>query len=147
MTFGTLFDIIGRKGLCYVFFIATSLSYFILPMGIGSSSSTLWTGYFLFNVLNNFSSYVSKIPIIPDIIQEQSHGVAFSLSLAMINVAALVNSPLTEINVGAGGWGSTKAKSVFYALGAANVIVMFTVCPYIKNIVGSKEHSSRPMAS
>ena len=55
----------------------------------------------------------------------------------MINVAALVNSPLTKI----------KNKNIFYVIGVVNAFVMFTVCPYIKNIVGSKEHSARPMAS
>lgn len=89
LIFGALFDIIGRRKPAWFFFTMVSLGWAILPLGIGASHHTLWTGYFLATTLNNFSANVNAIPIIPDIIMENSQGLAKSFTMALINIAAL----------------------------------------------------------
>ena len=75
----------------------TSLSFVILNLGWGAKSHTLWTGYFIAGTLNNLSGNITNIPIIPDIIMEEDQGLAKSITMAMINVAALVGTELSYI--------------------------------------------------
>jgi hypothetical protein len=64
------------------------------------------------------------------------------MTMALIDIAALMTTPVTMIS------NSTLSKeSIMYLIAALNTLIMFTVCPNIKNVVGSKEHISRTMAS
>ena len=49
--FGALYDIYGRRKPAIFFYICISLGWAILPLGWGSSTPTVWTGFFLANVL------------------------------------------------------------------------------------------------
>lgn len=74
-----------------------SLGWVVLNLKWGAKTHTLWTGYFIAGTLNNLSGNITNIPIIPDIIMEQDHALAKSITMALINVAALVNTQLTYI--------------------------------------------------
>lgn len=96
----------------------------MLNLNWGAKAHTLWTGYFISGTLNNLSGNITNIPIIPDIIMEQDQALAKSITMAMINVAALVCTQLSYIP-------SEYTRTMIWIFAAVNTVVMFTVVPNI----------------
>ena len=72
---------------------------------------------------------------------EEDQGLAKSITMAEINVGALAATYLTNK------YPKSDVYNMFWHFAIANTVIMFTVVPYIKDVVGSKEHISRGHAS
>ena len=71
---------------------------------------------------------------------EEHQGIAKSLTMAMINIAAILGTDLTLLP-------KEDLPTIIWVIFVLNIVIMFTVCPFIKNIIGSPEHLARKVTS
>jgi hypothetical protein len=118
----------------------TSLSFVLVNLDWGAKTHTAWYGVFIAGFLNNFSTNIAGIPMIPDTILEESQGLAQAITMACINVAALTYTQLSYLP-------HEDTRGMFWLFAVVNFVAMFTVVPFIKDVIGSKEHISRGHSS
>jgi hypothetical protein len=110
------------------------------------SKTSLWEGFFIgYTLINTFTLSLPAIPIIPDIIKEESQGIVIAITLAIIDIAAIAVKPLYVYNEKTNT--SLDNNLTMWIFCGMNAVLALICVPNIKNVIGSKEHMIRSVTS
>ena len=138
---GIVIDTFGRRKPAILFYILVSLGWIFINSHWGAGSiagkGDLWKGYFIGNILNGFNENIASIPFIPDLIMESDQGIAKSLEEIVHALGGHFAQYLTRYIA------FDHTTTIIWVLCGLNFVLMITVCPNVKDVIGSPEHISR----
>jgi MFS family permease len=87
---GPIYDTIGRKLPVLVLYACTSLGLFMIPLGWGAAEHTPFKGYLVGWILLQTNIIISYIPFVPDLIKEESQGIANGVQMLSIAICGIL---------------------------------------------------------
>ena len=129
-----LYDIYGRRRPLAFSYLMTSLGLFTLTQG-----HSIYPWYIIARFFAVFENITAAVPFIPDLLKEESHGVANSIKVMMIALADFCGT----LMLGLSSFKLFEDIYIFYFVLVLNIFVAVLIIFGMKDVILEKESENR----
>ena len=131
---GSVYDIVGRRIPLAGSYVAVSLGLIVFISG-----HKVYPWFLIARMLGAFEAITGAIPFVPDLIMEESHGVANAMKISCLGLADVFSTSL----LGLSGLKLFDDVYIFYFVLVMNTSVAVTIIVGMKDVIKTKEFDQR----